>query len=386
MCVITCVAVVATQFRSVASQVFSSPQGKVENVRFEQTAAGTITVTYDLTSSDPTATFQIMLEVSRDGGKTFTVQPKSVSGDIGQGVRPGPGKRILWEASKDIEALVIDQFRFNVRAISGVAAPVGAPRTAPATTTSVGRTGGGSSTRWIIIGGAAGAAGVAAALLGGKTTSITPTTTTAATTTIPQNAPTLANPTVEPNGDFIAAATQALFSISASDPDGNSMTARWEFGDGTTADGTVSAGRATITKTFANAGAYTTRVIVTDSTGRSANSTFRTIVVGTVTGRWSGFLSDLPCAPERCYNVTINLNQNGSSVGGQYQDQFGRTSGVTGNVSNPRRLSFRVTVGPGVPGTGGTISFELNGTIDLRTFEGTAGERPPLALFTMTRQ
>jgi hypothetical protein len=92
-------------------------------VRFEQTPGGSIVLTYDLVSSDPADAVEIVVEVSKDGGRTFGMKPTSVSGDVGPGIRPGQAKRIVWEASKDVEALVLDQFRFNVRAASAPTQP-----------------------------------------------------------------------------------------------------------------------------------------------------------------------------------------------------------------------------------------------------------------------
>jgi hypothetical protein len=105
-------------------QVFKPPQGVVENVRFEQAQGGVINITYDLKSDDANAVFSVALEVSQDGGKSFNVKATSVSGDIGAGVRPGFTKRIVWAASRDVENLQVDQFRFNIRASAGAVRPV----------------------------------------------------------------------------------------------------------------------------------------------------------------------------------------------------------------------------------------------------------------------
>lgn len=116
----------------VVGQVFRAPQGTAENLRFEQAAGGVVTITYDLRSDDPNAVFSIVLEVSGPSGAAIT--PASTSGDIGLGVRPGPGKRIVWAASRDVEDLQVGQFKFNIRASAGAGVPVSPPPAAPAAT------------------------------------------------------------------------------------------------------------------------------------------------------------------------------------------------------------------------------------------------------------
>jgi hypothetical protein len=87
---------------SAASQTFRAPTGRVDNVRFERVAGGVINIYYDLKSDDPAATFAILLDVSLDGGETFALKAVNATGDVGR-VAPGPGKRIVWEAGKDVE-------------------------------------------------------------------------------------------------------------------------------------------------------------------------------------------------------------------------------------------------------------------------------------------
>jgi hypothetical protein len=105
-------------------QIFKTPAGRVANVRVERTPGEVVTVSYDLLSDDPQAVFLVSLVVSRDEGKTFDLKPKSVSGDVGSGVRPGSGKKIVWQAGKDVENLQMDLFRFNVVTEAGTAVPV----------------------------------------------------------------------------------------------------------------------------------------------------------------------------------------------------------------------------------------------------------------------
>jgi hypothetical protein len=85
----------------------------VENVSFEQTDDDRVVVTYDLLASpaDPFVArteifYAVELVVSADGGATFPMRPVSVTGDVGEGVAPGAGKRIVWDALADVSRLV----------------------------------------------------------------------------------------------------------------------------------------------------------------------------------------------------------------------------------------------------------------------------------------
>ncbi len=61
----------------------------------------------------------------------------------------------------------------------------------------------------------------------------------------------------------------------AADPDGDPLTYAWDFGDGTTGTG------ASVSHTYATAGAYNAKVTVSDGKGGSASATVLTTVYGT---------------------------------------------------------------------------------------------------------
>lgn len=88
---------------------------------------GVVVVSYDLPSSNANAQFTVALDVSTDSGKTYSVIPKTVKGDIGPAVRAGTGKQITWEASRDVENLEVDRYRYRVTAIP-VGSGSGTPR------------------------------------------------------------------------------------------------------------------------------------------------------------------------------------------------------------------------------------------------------------------
>jgi formylglycine-generating enzyme required for sulfatase activity len=72
----------------------------VANVAAQQlTGTGMVRVTYDV--SDPEGdNVTVWMVCSADNGATFTLLPRTVSGDINE-MTPGPGKEILWNAAAD---------------------------------------------------------------------------------------------------------------------------------------------------------------------------------------------------------------------------------------------------------------------------------------------
>jgi len=75
------------------------------NVRHYRVSDGKVVIYYDLESDIPVS---IMVEVSVDGGKTFSVKPNALTGDVGENVSAGINNRIVWEVYKDIDRLPED--------------------------------------------------------------------------------------------------------------------------------------------------------------------------------------------------------------------------------------------------------------------------------------
>jgi hypothetical protein len=94
---------------------------------------GVVDISYDLIV--PVAqTFAVALEISQDGGRTYDVRPRTVSGDIGPGISSGVGKKIVWEAATDTDALEFNAYRFRVKATperTGPTAPEGSVQPIP---------------------------------------------------------------------------------------------------------------------------------------------------------------------------------------------------------------------------------------------------------------
>jgi formylglycine-generating enzyme required for sulfatase activity len=87
----------------------------VSNVTFVQ-RAGTklVDITYDVTADTPTVF--VSLEISSDGGTTFSVPATTVSGAIGAGVAVGTGKIITWNAGVDWSGQYSARMRYKVTA------------------------------------------------------------------------------------------------------------------------------------------------------------------------------------------------------------------------------------------------------------------------------
>lgn len=90
----------------------------VTNVRFEvMEKDGTIVLSYNLIGSgSPLEIFKVTVAVSTNGGTTFPMTPRLMAGDVGTGVRPGLGKRIVWNVRDDVKRLQADDVVFRINA------------------------------------------------------------------------------------------------------------------------------------------------------------------------------------------------------------------------------------------------------------------------------
>ena len=60
-----------------------------------------VNITYDVADPD-SPTLTVYLKVSADGGATWMGPVKLVSGDVGLHIVPGAGKRLVWDAGKEL--------------------------------------------------------------------------------------------------------------------------------------------------------------------------------------------------------------------------------------------------------------------------------------------
>ena len=62
-----------------------------------------VDIVYDVADPD-SPTLTVYLKVSADGGTTWKGPVELVSGDVGRGIVPGGGKRLVWHAGKELGA------------------------------------------------------------------------------------------------------------------------------------------------------------------------------------------------------------------------------------------------------------------------------------------
>ncbi len=84
---------------------------------------------------------------------------------------------------------------------------------------------------------------------------------------------------VEPEGKAIANVTTLRFSAGATDPDGDSLTYSWDFGDGSSATG------AATSHVYAREGTFTVGVLVSDGHGHDVSGS-RAVTVAMLGGAW----------------------------------------------------------------------------------------------------
>lgn len=87
----------------------------ISNVSASQdVGAGTVTVGYDLSDAHSSL---VEIDISEDGGFSWTVADSSVSGAVGAGVAPGVGKSITWNAGADFDGQYQSDLRVRLRAL-----------------------------------------------------------------------------------------------------------------------------------------------------------------------------------------------------------------------------------------------------------------------------
>jgi hypothetical protein len=168
---------------------------------------------------------------------------------------------------------------------AAVAAPGQVGRPAPAPSSS----GGSSKKKWIIIGAAAGGGAAVAAYA------------------LTRNGPPVAGTIgVSPTGTGMAGVTSYTFtSQGSSDPDGDSLSYTWNFGDGGNGTGQ------TISHTFASTGTRTVDLSITDGHDHTVSAPAATVVVGpSIAGSWAGGRDALGCG------VNLSFTQNSGALTG----------------------------------------------------------------------
>lgn len=102
---------------SLLSFIFNASAQKmaVQNVSFVD-KDDLIVIKYDLLGKQGD-NFLIQVRLSADGGKTYSIEPKAISGEFSE-VRPGAGKQIYWNMYTDYpEGLWGENFVFRIEAV-----------------------------------------------------------------------------------------------------------------------------------------------------------------------------------------------------------------------------------------------------------------------------
>lgn len=89
----------------------------IRNIQI-QNESGSIRIIYDLDDNGG-SNFQIFITASIDGGRTYDINPVSITGEVGENIGPGSGKEILWNASIDLPGVPIENIKIRLNANNG---------------------------------------------------------------------------------------------------------------------------------------------------------------------------------------------------------------------------------------------------------------------------
>ena len=86
---------------------------KIENLRFEQVGKQII-IYYDLTGTQQGQIYDVRVFRSNDGGNTFIGPLQKVTGEVGNNISGGTGKKVIWDVLSEIDKLEGDVL-FEIR-------------------------------------------------------------------------------------------------------------------------------------------------------------------------------------------------------------------------------------------------------------------------------
>lgn len=105
-----------------ASTLFAAPP-EITNVRASQrTGTKLVDISYDIADADGDK-LRVRVEISDNDGKVYSVPAFTFTGDIGEGITPGTGKQIVWDAGTDWDGEYSDQMRVKLYAIDAQGFP-----------------------------------------------------------------------------------------------------------------------------------------------------------------------------------------------------------------------------------------------------------------------
>jgi hypothetical protein len=176
--------------------------------------------------------------------------------------------------------------------------------------------------------------------------------------------PTVALDGFEPRNGIILRVTEVGLAVKASDPDGDPLTYRWDFGDGNT----QIAGPG-VSHVFDRAGSRGVSVTVDDGRGGRTEFTI-TVEIEAVSGRYVGIMTNGPNGGKR---LGGEVTQTGRRFDGNWSTHNGDGTGddggvaVAGVLSDPRDMAFTVN---GFCASGAALTFRGSFSSDLRSFNG----------------
>ncbi|MBI9053344.1 MAG: caspase family protein [Bacteroidales bacterium] len=92
------------QIAALALLSFTANGQQIDNLRI-RTLENKVNLIYDITNEKSGQLFNVKVLCSNNGGKTFDMTLKSISGDYGKGTEGGKDKIIIWDVLKDTEKL-----------------------------------------------------------------------------------------------------------------------------------------------------------------------------------------------------------------------------------------------------------------------------------------
>jgi len=93
------------------SNIFSQ---SFQNLKIYQ-SEDSVKINYDIIGGRENDLYKVDIDVSSDGGKTFSIVPKTAYGDLAYGVSRGQNKYICWEPLKDPIEMSGDNYVFQVK-------------------------------------------------------------------------------------------------------------------------------------------------------------------------------------------------------------------------------------------------------------------------------
>jgi formylglycine-generating enzyme required for sulfatase activity len=102
--------------------VFAAPPAVTNVVAVQRVGTKLVDIRYDLSDAEGDLV-KVRIEISNDGGRTYSVPANSLIGDIGGGILPGTNKLIVWNAGIDWDGEFSETMRVKVIASDGKGFP-----------------------------------------------------------------------------------------------------------------------------------------------------------------------------------------------------------------------------------------------------------------------